>query len=359
MPEITSQSQSDGLGFTSSTDLDVWSGEKHGLGCEWWYFDALNDDSDEAVMITFVDNLIYSPRYDPHTDSAEQKKKLVPAVAMIFYRNGKPLYRSIVEYSSEEFESSEKTPACRIGESSFEFTSAPYGTGYLVKIDLPLSGGRRILGKFEWLSIESDLRPGFGQTNTALNHSWNLVAPRSDVTGKITIIDRKGKRKNHTFRGTGYHDHSSDPRWMPDSVENWFWGRAHFPFSTVVFYHYKERAQESVVSKLFLITEGDMSEIEATFEFSKFSFNKFGLKCPGKLEIRGSDISFSLEHDSTIDGSFFHERMISRMSLTNAGNHNSAAGIAEYIRPSRLRSRWLRHLIDLRIGKNGKSGLLP
>ncbi len=359
MSDITSNPNGDGLAFTSSTIQDVWSGGKHGRGCEWWYFDALSDDSDEAVMITFIDNLIYSPRFDPNSHSAEQESRLVPAVAFLYYRNGKPLYRSIAEFSSDEFESSTRNPSCRIGKCSFEYTSAPYGIGYLVKIELPLSRGRKIRGTFEWLSIESDLHPDVEEPKPDPNHFWNLVAPRSDVTGKITIIDRRGRQKNRQFRGTGYHDHSSDPRWMPDSVENWFWGRAHFPFSTIVFYHYKERATESVISKMFLIEEGKMSEIESKFEFSKLTFNKFGLKRPEKLEITGDDLLLNLERSSTIDGSFFHDRTFSEMSLVHGGNRYSATGIAEYIRPSRLRNRWLRYLIDLRIGRNGKCGMLP
>ena len=34
---------------------------------EWWYFDALSEDGRDAVVIIFLDNFIFSPRYNSQT----------------------------------------------------------------------------------------------------------------------------------------------------------------------------------------------------------------------------------------------------------------------------------------------------
>jgi hypothetical protein len=48
--------------FSSSVQADVWHPQPDPKSYEWWYFDALADDGEEAVVIMFLDNFIYSPR---------------------------------------------------------------------------------------------------------------------------------------------------------------------------------------------------------------------------------------------------------------------------------------------------------
>lgn len=87
--------------FSSSIEADVWHAKADPKAYEWWYFDALSDDGSEAVVIVFLDNFIFSPRYN-------QKRKLIenvrfPAISFLYYRDGKPVYRAINEFSPEKF----------------------------------------------------------------------------------------------------------------------------------------------------------------------------------------------------------------------------------------------------------------
>ncbi|MBA2735921.1 MAG: hypothetical protein H0U50_03930, partial [Pyrinomonadaceae bacterium] len=50
--------------FSSSIAADVWHPKKDAKAYEWWYFDALSDDGSEALVIIFLDNFIFSPRYN-------------------------------------------------------------------------------------------------------------------------------------------------------------------------------------------------------------------------------------------------------------------------------------------------------
>jgi carotenoid 1,2-hydratase len=362
MKTVTTNTLGGNFSFISSVKNDIWNGKKTGSAYEWWYFDALSDDGREAVVVIFLDNFVFSPRYN--RDCGEEANDLsgvgqYPAVAFTYYLDGKPACRSIAEFSQSEFRADTKLPHCAIGENSFEYKNAPYGSGYFVNIDLPLSGKRRLKANLEWLSVESNLLPdtGIPEVDT---HCWNLVAPRSDVTGRISIFDRKGRQQTTTFRGTGYHDHNSDSRWMPDSIDDWFWGRVHFPFATAVYYRYKEKNNTQAVSKLFMIRDGAVEVNDAEFEFpGQLKRDKFGVQFPSSIKVHTKDEELSVDGTRVIDSSFFYLRFLSTMNYSNGRENAEAAGISEYLCPASLKNRWLRQLIGFRIGRNGKSAFLP
>lgn len=363
--------------FSSSIASDVWHPKDKSEGFEWWYFDALSEDGDDAVVIIFLDNFIFSPRYNAQnkkrsTVSRLLKNKLLlrnreeasenkfPAVVFIYYRNGKPVYRAINEFHAGEFSASQIKPECRIGNNSFDFTSAPYGSGYLLSIDVTLRKKCRLKAEFEWLSIESDFFPDKKIEQNEV-HNWNLVAPRSDVSGKIVVNDKSGKNQDTIhFRGTGYHDHNLDNRWLPETVKDWHWGRAHFLDSTAVFYRYKEIG-EKPVDKLFVIKSGELRERNVACEVQNFTRDKFGLKYPQRLTLVSEDnLRLRVKQTKVIDSSFFYLRFLSEMTLTlRDGKPRKTVGITEYLAPKALKYRWLDWLINMRIGKNGKGSFLP
>ena len=371
--------------FSSSVAADVWHPKKDAKAYEWWYFDALSDDAGEAIVIIFLDNFIFSPRYNKpeYTDSdssfagnfrrrirsslfnpkskIQNPKSRFPAVAFVYYRNGKPLYRAINEYSENDFAASTEKPECSIGDCSFRYETAPYGSGYLISVKAKLSRDRRLEANFEWLSIEADFENEKSSARES-SHSWNMVAPRSDVSGKINILDKKGNSIDvHHFRGTGYHDHNLDNRWLPETVKDWNWGRVHFADSTAVFYRYCETGKNDPTTKLLVISDGDLRERDAFYEESDFSRDKFGIKYPTAMRFdSGDDFHLAVKHEKIIDSSFFYLRFLSEMTLTMPdGKSRQTLGITEYLAPKALKFRWLNWLINMRIGRNGKGSFLP
>lgn len=360
--------------FSSSIAADVWHPKEKREGFEWWYFDALSEDGRDGVVIIFLDNFIFSPRYNAKNkkhpirqgikntlhlrsreDAAESR---IPAVAFIFYHNGKPIYRAINEFPADDFHASQNHPECRIGRNSFTFKSAPYGTGYLLSIDLMLPRKCRLKADFEWLSIESDFLEG-EKAETA-NHFWNLVAPRADVSGRIVVTDRKSKNYDTIhFRGTGYHDHNLDNRWLPETVRDWHWGRAHFLDSTAVFYRYNEYKQKPI-EKMFITRGGEFRERDIEVEERKFRRDKFGLKYPQQLELITEDkMRLHVEQIKVIDSSFFYLRFLSDMTLTlRDGKPRKTVGFTEYLAPKALKYRWLDWLVNMRIGRKEKGAFL-
>jgi hypothetical protein len=161
--------------FTSSIAEDVWHQKLNPEAFEWWYFDALSEDGREAIVIIFLDNFIFSPRYNAKNSRKEKflgrlKNKLLrrngehnynlfPAIAFTYYCDGKVKYRAINEFAPEEFSASLEKAECTIGENLFRLETAPYGSGYLLSINAKLRKNRHLEAHFEWLSVESDFTP--------------------------------------------------------------------------------------------------------------------------------------------------------------------------------------------------------
>ena len=350
--------------FSSSITADVWHPQKDPKAYEWWYFDALSDDGNEAIVIVFLDNFIYSPRYNAveksngSPNAAENRR--FPAVSISYYSGGKPVYGAVNEYMAGEFTASENSPEGSIGKSSFRYESASYGSGYVVEIDVPLSRSRRLQANFEWLSIESDFESApFCYKDSS--HCWNMVAPRSDVTGKITVTDSRGRKSDvRTFRGTGYHDHNLDNRWLAKTVRDWHWGRAHFADCTAVFYRYCEIGDNSPSTKLFVIRDGELQTREVQYEEQNYVRDKFGIRYPTKLKLVSEDgTQLDSKPLKVIDSSLYYLRFLSSITLTLAdGKQHHTKGITEVIAPKALKHRWLNRLSDLRTGRNGKGPLI-
>jgi carotenoid 1,2-hydratase len=358
-PQITS---TDKFAFSSSVRADVWHPQKDSKAYEWWYFDALSDDGKEAIVIVFLDNFIYSPRYNAHVESSsDASPRRFPAVSFTYFRDGKAVYRAVNEYSESDFSASRDVPECRIGDCSFKFETASYGSGYMITINAALSGDRRLHASLEWLSIESDFQPDSFQIGQS-SHGWNMVAPRSDVSGRITVLDRKGKTKDERqFRGTGYHDHNLDNRWLAKTVRDWHWGRAHFADSTAVFYRYCEHGDHTPSTKLLVIKNGELRERTASYEEQNYVRDKFGIRYPTRLRLISEDnMRLRVKPIQVIDSSFYYLRFLSEITLTlRDGVPRKTTGITEFLAPKTLKYRWLNWISDMRTGKHGKGPLLP
>lgn len=345
--------------FSSCTKSDVWHPEKDAKGYEWWYFDALSDDGNEAVVVFFLDNFVFSPAYNSLTDDNLDKK--IPAVVFIYYKDGKPAYRAINEFAPEDFEANTETPECSIANNNFRLKSAPYGSGYVLEINVKLKKDQHLTANFEWLSIETDLNPATDNQAQA-NHFWNLVSSRSDVTGRISVTNQNGTKDDEVnFRGTGYHDHNRDNRWMPETIREWQRGHCHFPDTTAVFFRYEEMNSSRPETKLFLTRDYQISEKRVSFEVSETSRDILGLKYPKRIKMNSDDgVEVEINQGKPIDSTFFYLRFLSEITLKLADRKpRKTIGITEHLDPKTLKYRWLDWLVKMRIGKNGKSPLLP
>lgn len=346
----------DNFAFSSSIQDDVWHPQKDDKSYEWWYFDALSDDGREAVIIVFLDNFIYSPRYNQESTKITGNDRC-PAVSFTYFRDGKAVYKATTEFHSSDFHASEVKPEVKIGESGFVMDAARYGSGYMVTVKASLPGSRTLDAKFEWLSVESDLIPG-ERSSDEVRHCWNMVAPRSDVTGRINVSSAyDGEFESIHFRGTGYHDHNLDHRWLAKTVQDWHWGRAHFADCSIVFCRFREVGDNEARTRMFLIRDGILESREVEMHEQSYVRDKFGIRYPSELVMVSEDgIRLTAKPIAVIDSSFYFLRFLSEITLSIPGRsqHNTSA-ITEFIAPKTLKYRWLNWLSDIRTGKNGES----
>ena len=345
--------------FCSSLTDDVWHNLAGPNAFESWHFDAMSDDGREALVITFYDNYVLSPRF--HVNSVtpvnviQSGKHRFPAVSFVYSVNGKTVLSSVNEYVDGDFRSSPSS-GCTVGGSTFNIDTAEYGTGFVVTVDILTRRSRRIHAELEWLLIESDLMPP-GEKTAAV---WNLVAPRADVSGRIELIGRRGKvRKQIPFRGTGYHDHISSENVHYRELASRMWGRAHFVDSTVVFERRGGAQDSSAAGKFFLIREGEIGEHDAECRAVGQHRDRWGLLTPLEISFVSGDIELRVTPRATIRSGYSEVKMVSEVELTlNDGRQRKAPGITEFVDPRRMRSRLSRWVSDLRIGRNGRSPAL-
>lgn len=350
--------KSSSFNLLSSTAANIWHAQDGLQSYEWWYFDAISDDNKDAIVVIFLDNFLFSPRYNQAVRGMKNSSDRFPAVAFFYYRNRQPIYRAISEFSREDFKVDNEKLACQIGESRFSFEQTPYGAVYFVEVNAKLYNRDLLKANFEWISVESDLLPERHFERNS--HNWNLVVARADVTGKVKILGENGSVKSIVdFRGTGYHDHNADSRWLPGVVNKWYWGRAHFIDSTVVFYHYEEFDLEPV-TKLILVKNGCAEILDAEVQVVGRGLSLLSGLYPRKLVFftpEGIRLSVT---QKVIDASFFYLRFLSEavVEYPDYKRHKTLA-ISECLIPKRLRKGYFDRFIDMRISKKGRPASLP
>jgi carotenoid 1,2-hydratase len=349
------------------------------VGYEWWYFDALSDDGRDALVIIFLANFVFSPRYNRAASRAARRIEgalpigddstpgQFPAVVFCLYRDGRPIVRAINEYTRDDFRADTRLPSCVIGNSGFYTEADDSGVCFRITLAETLRRGERLSASFSFQLVEGDF-DGDGRADDAsdaASHDWNLVAPRCRVKGTYSFAERGSTRgvEARQFQGTGYHDHNRDRRWLPATVAEWQWGRAHFVDATAVFYCYREREDAAATTRLFVVRDKSLSAYDAVRETGRLRRDRFGVNYSRRMSFTTQDesarIALHVSQQRTVDRSFFYLRFIGEAALDLAdGETRRAPVLAEHLAPRSLSLRWLDWLTDMRIGRDGRAAFL-
>jgi carotenoid 1,2-hydratase len=340
--------------FISSIEDDVWHGRADRHSFERWHFDALSDDGREALIIAFYDNYPFSPRYFSRRNiaGANVNSGQFPAVTFLYAVDGEIVMQAVNEWSFDRFSARMDDVMCSIGDSSFRVAKAKYGSGYIVHIEAMTARKRRIEADLEWLSIETDLMPGGPGAETP-SLVWNIVAPRSDVSGRIVRTDSRGRtKKSVTFRGTGYHDHFRSSTSLQGAIAFRCWGRAHFSDSTAVFQHisYEGGGDDS---RIALVQDGVLMAHDAKFKMTGDRSDSAHTRAEF---VSAEGCRLQIRRLSSIQRGFFEQRMLSDVTMELAdGRSRQTHAIVEFCNPKGMYNPIYRWMYDLKIGKNGST----
>lgn len=309
---------------------------------ESWRFEAVSDDGDKVISIVFLEDL-----FNAGTAELSDGDRL-PAIVFTYYRGGSAVYRTLAEFAADEFVAETEKPGCSIGESFFTFRDAEYGSGIYVELRLSLPGGEFIEAVFEWLFIESDLRMSRDDAVPARRNLWNMVSPRSDVSGKFTVTGESGGIVETTsFRGTGIYEHFRGQKHLFGGIECWLMGTSHFNDSTVVFTHL-EHSGSPDDNRLIVIRDGVIEELAAEYEERSHGRTNFGMRYPGIAKFAADGISLTVESSKVIVSNVFVVRFLSEVTLRTDADSQTVFCVTEILSPKVKYTKWLSWLITRR-----------
>jgi len=309
---------------------------------ESWRFEAVSDDGEKVISIVFLEDLL-----NAGSSELSESGRRLPAIVFTFYRGGAAVYRTLAEFDADQFVAETEKPGCSIDESFFTFREAEYGSGVYIELRLPLPGGEFVEADFEWLFIESDMMRAREGAPSA-NNLWNLVAPRSDVSGKFTVTGDDGEIVEiASFRGTGVYEHIRGYKQLFGGIECWLTGTAHFSDSTVIFSHLKH-SETPEDDRLIVVRDGKLEELIADYGESAHSRTKFGMRYPREVTFASDEVSVRLNLSKIIVSNVFVVRFLSEVTLSAKNGEQKSVAITEVLSPKMKYMKWLSWLVTRR-----------
>ncbi|MFU8812991.1 MAG: hypothetical protein ACNA78_08480 [Balneolaceae bacterium] len=322
-------------------------------GYEWWYFDALSADGVYSLVIIFYEGNPFSKAYIRDQQLARPAgPEAFPAISISVYKHGDPIFYSFEEVEPTRAGFETECPAGFVGENHFRGEETAGGYRYVLNLNQHVATGDRIEAELHFNSGRAHLDPVSAGSADELDHSWNLVQPKAGVTGEIRISGLD--HHSITFTGNGYHDHNSGGEPMKESFREWYWGRAHLPDSTVIYYLMNKQGVWD--SRVFEVRDDEQTIRPYSCSVQRMEpiTNLFGLASASRLSIRCEDIQIDTTIRQILDDGPFYQRSLQQVEVEKGRSRRMCTGIGEYIYPSRIYFKRFWPLVDMRIQYPGK-----
>lgn len=314
---------------------------------EWWYFDALSADGESGMVIIFYHANPFSVNYIKELSDNNIKTSSYPAVSVSLYEKGKTVYYSFLEFTEEDFNWDEDSPACSIGKNSFRYRQDNHMLHAELNLNQELASGHRLNGSvhFKAGSLSSELLNMKGEKH----HSWNLIMPGAETECRFRLNAGSNDERIFAFTGTGYHDHNTGLEPMKDSFTDWYWGRYHFPEHTLIYYLMN---RDDGMQYEGWLTDAGGNSIRAELKDLKSNdrtLNPFGLYAARKFTMDFGSAEITVQTPELLDNGPFYQRFKGNAVMKSAGKVAAARGISEYIVPGRIYSKKFWPLIEMRL----------
>lgn len=221
-------------------DPDRWVNPQSPGAHEWWYFDAISDDGEDALVLVWYAALPFDPAYGlaslRHIRQPDRYPKPNPldhcAIGFSWYHKGKTVAYALNAFQADQFSHGLTEGSLDLNVSRNQLNRSPDGR-YQLQVQTPVLG----LGK-KHAHVDLEFIPNHHMTawerelgREGHSHLWILAAADCIVQGEVRV----GK-KLLKFQGRGYHDHNAGDDELSRSFEKWYWGRFHHDQSTTVYY---------------------------------------------------------------------------------------------------------------------------
>jgi carotenoid 1,2-hydratase len=342
------------------SDIPVKKGEPGSY--EWWYFDGEDHKGDYRFVIIFYEGCPFSPDYirssEKHPEHVGSRAEEHPAVSISVYKDGKTVFYSLSEYAKSEAIFNRDRISLRVGKNSLEGFVENDQMVYALRMEEVLPTGEKFSGilRFSSTIIPTGLLNASNGSDTAHNHSWNLVQPKAFVKGVISINQKNRHEKPIIFEGNGYHDHNLGLEPMRNQFDEWYWGRVHFSDLTLVYYYSVQKGTHH--PKAWLIGPDNSTIVDETTDITidGNKMNSFFLSAARRIIIKFNGRKIQLNVDEVLDSGPFYFRFMNVVRLTSdvEGESELTSGISEYIRPERIRKRLFWPLVRMRFRYTSK-----
>ena len=340
------------MNILSDPKKDVRSNNHYSGGYEWWYFDGISEDGRYSFVVIFYEGNPFSTRYNALLMQNEGAlPSEYPAISISIYEDEEPIYYSFTEFDEDDCTFSETQPLAVIGDHKMEGRFGDKKLIYSFRLKEKLPSGDAIDAKIKFSSNRTrssifsptDQGPG--------GHKWNLVQPRAEVSADIQISAKDESRRQLLFEGSGYHDHNTGQEPMRNEFTDWYWGRFHFDYATLVYYVMNRRPEKQHRAWLISRDNGEILQEFDAVSMVDEGLSLFGLKSARKIGIRTSKIEAQVQQSKLLDNGPFYQRFKSDgfLRIPEKNLVNSTVGITEYIRPARIQNRLFWPLLNMRI----------
>lgn len=329
---------------------------------EWWYFDGEDHKGEYQFVVIFYEGCPFSPDYirsaEKHSEHIKSFAEEHPAISISVYRNGKTIFYSLSEYSKSESIFNRDKISIKVGKNSLEGFIENEQLAFALRLEETLPTGEKFSGILRFSSSipKSGLLKSDDESETTTSHIWNLTQPKAFVKGVISINQKDRYEKPIIFEGIGYHDHNLGSEPMRNAFKDWYWGRVHFVDMTLVYYFTNQNGK--TVPKAWLIGPDNVSIIDETTDITADGrkTNLFLLSAARRIVINFKDRKIQLNAEDVLDSGPFYYRFNCSVKLTsNIEEENQlTSGIAEYIRPDRIRKRIFWPLVRMRFRYTSK-----
>ncbi len=329
-------------------------------GCEWWYFDGIDDDGDYSFFVTFYVGNPFSPEYNTIIDSAlsgGSQKHPDPrdfcCVSIRLFLNGRELYVAMYEYKKNKFSiiSDGATEKIFIDKSSFYFDNSL--NKYFLNIHLlPADLDKKFKAEF---TFSPKLNSGKSiDAESTSEETFHLFPSASgcDFSGKFKFY-KNFKRTKTDITGLGYHHHFWSLVPVSENIKDWHFARVISGEYSVIFLNVSYgKSGKADFRKIMIYKNSELIYDTNDFELKiKRSANYLLMLYPSSIRITFADVEIDISRSTILDSGPAHVNYISKSSLIIDKKKvlNRALGLSEFIKLPRTKSGVFRSVMNKKL----------